>query len=103
VLLATKTSIARRKCRFTVSREMDKRSAISRRVRPSARSCDGYAHLWPASSDKLQQDKGYLAAASGLSSRQRRQACVADIVGRYVAVCDGSHPTLDSTVYAGFQ
>src|SRR5215218_1767509 len=39
VLLAPKTSIARRKCRFTVSREIDKRSAISRRVRPSARSC----------------------------------------------------------------
>jgi hypothetical protein len=39
--------------------------------------------------------KGHLAAASGPFSRQRRLPCVADIVDRYVVVCDGSHPALD--------
>ena len=42
--------------------------------------------------------KDHIAAASGHFSRQRCKPCVADIVGRYVVVCDGSHPALDSTV-----
>ena len=47
--------------------------------------------------------KGDLAAASGHFSRQRRQSCVADIVARYVVVCDGSHPALDSIVCLDIQ
>jgi hypothetical protein len=47
--------------------------------------------------------KGHIAAASGHFSRQRRRPCVADIVGRYVVVCDGSHPALDSTVCPDIQ
>jgi hypothetical protein len=42
--------------------------------------------------------KDHKAAAFGHFSRQRRQPCVAAIVGTYVGICDGSHPALDSTV-----
>jgi hypothetical protein len=47
--------------------------------------------------------EGLLGAASGQFSRKRRQPWVADIVGRYVVVCDGSHQAFDSTVCADVQ